>query len=107
MNLTVSATILPASTEPPALDSVLTRQALGSRDEPEGRAFCTTGSAVQWESTIAQTATTPGEAVKAIDGHELKAKIDRNDSFVLLETLSPEHFQHVHLLEHGMRHPIA
>jgi rhodanese-related sulfurtransferase len=32
-----------------------------------------------------------------IDGHELKAKIDRHDSFVLLETVSPEHFQHVHL----------
>jgi rhodanese-related sulfurtransferase len=46
---------------------------------------------------MAQTAITPAEAVKAIDRHELKAKIDRKDVFVLLETLSPAHFQHVHL----------
>jgi rhodanese-related sulfurtransferase len=46
---------------------------------------------------MARTATTPSEAVKTIDRHELKAKIDRTDSFVLLETLAPEHFQHVHL----------
>lgn len=46
---------------------------------------------------MARTATTPAEAVKTIDRHELKAKIDRTDSFVLLETLAPEHFQHVHL----------
>jgi rhodanese-related sulfurtransferase len=44
-----------------------------------------------------RTATTPAEAVKTIDRHELKAKIDRSDAFVLLETLAPEHFQHVHL----------
>jgi rhodanese-related sulfurtransferase len=46
---------------------------------------------------MAQITTTPAEAVKGIDRHELKAKIDRKDSFVLLETLAPEHFQHVHL----------
>ena len=46
---------------------------------------------------MARTASTPAEAVKTIDRHELKAKIDRTDSFVLLETLAPEHFQHVHL----------
>lgn len=28
---------------------------------------------------------------------ELKAKIDRADPFVLVETLSPAHFQHAHL----------
>jgi rhodanese-related sulfurtransferase len=46
---------------------------------------------------MAKTATTPAEAVKAIDRRALKDKIDRRESFVLLETLSPEHFQHVHL----------
>lgn len=46
---------------------------------------------------MAQSATTPAEAVKAIDRQELKDKIDRHESFVLLETLSPEHFQHVDL----------
>ena len=46
---------------------------------------------------MAQTAITPAEAVKGIDRRELKDKIDRHESFVLLETLSPEHFQHVHL----------
>ena len=37
------------------------------------------------------------EAVKSIGRDELKTKIDRRDSFVLLEILSPEHFQHAHL----------
>ncbi len=37
------------------------------------------------------------DAVKSIDRNELKEKIDRREPFVLLETLSPEHFQHVHL----------
>ena len=37
------------------------------------------------------------EAVKSIDRDALKSKIDRRESFVLLETLSPEHFRHVHL----------
>jgi rhodanese-related sulfurtransferase len=37
------------------------------------------------------------EAVKTIDRQELKDRIDRRKSFVLLETLSPEHFHHVHL----------
>jgi rhodanese-related sulfurtransferase len=37
------------------------------------------------------------EAAKSIDREELKNKIDRREPFVLLETLSPEHFQHVHL----------
>jgi rhodanese-related sulfurtransferase len=46
---------------------------------------------------MAQTQTTPAEAVKEIGRQELKDKIDRRESFVLLETLSPEHFQHVHL----------
>jgi rhodanese-related sulfurtransferase len=46
---------------------------------------------------MAQTAATPAEAARAIDRHELKNKLDRRESFVLLETLSPEHFQHVHL----------
>lgn len=46
---------------------------------------------------MTQTATTPGVAVKAIDRQKLKDKIDRHESFVLLETLSPEHFQHAHL----------
>jgi rhodanese-related sulfurtransferase len=50
---------------------------------------------------MAQTAftspPTPTEAVKSIDREELKRKIDRREPFVLLETLSPEHFQHVHL----------
>lgn len=46
---------------------------------------------------MAQTAITPAEAVKAIERQELKDKIDRNESFVLLESLSPEHFQHEHL----------
>jgi rhodanese-related sulfurtransferase len=42
---------------------------------------------------MAQTA----EAVKAVERDELKAKIDRHESFVLVEILSPEHFRHVHL----------
>jgi rhodanese-related sulfurtransferase len=46
---------------------------------------------------MAQTATSSAESVKTIDREELKKKIDRHESFVLLETLSPEHFQHVHL----------
>lgn len=37
------------------------------------------------------------DAPRSIDRTELKAKIDRREPFVLLETLSPEHFQHVHL----------
>ena len=37
------------------------------------------------------------EAVKGIDRNELKEKIDRRESFVLLETLSPEKFQEAHL----------
>lgn len=37
------------------------------------------------------------EAVKSIDRQELKEKIERHHSFVLLETLSPEHFEHAHL----------
>ena len=37
------------------------------------------------------------EALKSIDREELKSKIDSRQPFVLLETLSPEHFQHVHL----------
>jgi rhodanese-related sulfurtransferase len=37
------------------------------------------------------------EAVKAIDRDELKGKIDRGEPLALLETLSPEHFEHVHL----------
>jgi rhodanese-related sulfurtransferase len=49
------------------------------------------------ESTMARTATTPAEGVKAISRQDLKDKIDRRESFVLLETLSPEHFHHVHL----------
>jgi hypothetical protein len=37
--------------------------------------------------------------VKAISRHDLNDtdKIDRRESFVLLETLLPEHFHHVHL----------
>ena len=45
---------------------------------------------------MAQT-TTPAEGVKAISRQELRDKIDRRESFVLLVTLSPEHFHHVHL----------
>jgi rhodanese-related sulfurtransferase len=37
------------------------------------------------------------EAVKPIERNELKEKIDRRESFVLLETLSPEHFRNAHL----------
>jgi rhodanese-related sulfurtransferase len=36
-------------------------------------------------------------AVKPIDRAGLQAKIDRGESFVLLETLAPEHFRHAHL----------
>jgi rhodanese-related sulfurtransferase len=36
-------------------------------------------------------------AVKPIERDELKGKIDRRDSFVLLETLAPEHFRNAHL----------
>lgn len=32
-----------------------------------------------------------------ISRDELKAKIDHGEAFVLMETLSPEHFQHAHL----------
>jgi rhodanese-related sulfurtransferase len=46
---------------------------------------------------MAQTGSTTAEAVKPIDRDDLKQKLDRRESFVLLETLSPEHFQHVHL----------
>jgi rhodanese-related sulfurtransferase len=46
---------------------------------------------------MAQSAIKPTEAAQAIDRQELKDKIDRRESFVLLETLSPEHFQHVQL----------
>jgi rhodanese-related sulfurtransferase len=46
---------------------------------------------------MAQTATTPAEGVKTIDRQELNDKIGRDESFVLLEILSPEHFQHMHL----------
>jgi rhodanese-related sulfurtransferase len=35
--------------------------------------------------------------VNTISRVELKAKIDRADPFVLVETLSPDHFQHAHL----------
>jgi rhodanese-related sulfurtransferase len=42
---------------------------------------------------MAQTA----EAVKQIERNELKSKIDRHEPFVLLETLSPEHFRNAHL----------
>jgi hypothetical protein len=34
---------------------------------------------------MARTATTPAEAVKGIDRQELKDKIDRDESFVLLD----------------------
>jgi rhodanese-related sulfurtransferase len=37
------------------------------------------------------------EGVKPIDREELKRKIDRRESFVLLETLSPENFRNAHL----------
>jgi rhodanese-related sulfurtransferase len=37
------------------------------------------------------------EAVKPIERNELKGKIDRREPFVLLETLSPEHFRNAHL----------
>lgn len=37
------------------------------------------------------------EAVKPIERDELKGKIDRRESFVLLETLAPEHFRNIHL----------
>lgn len=46
---------------------------------------------------MAQTSSISAEGVKSIDRQELKGKIDRHEPFVLLETLSPEHFQHVHL----------
>jgi rhodanese-related sulfurtransferase len=46
---------------------------------------------------MAQTATPSAESLKTIGRQELKSKIDRHESFVLLETLSPEHFQHMHL----------
>ena len=46
---------------------------------------------------MAQTTITPAEGVKTISRQELKDKIDRHEPFVLLETLSPEHFHHVHL----------
>jgi rhodanese-related sulfurtransferase len=42
---------------------------------------------------MAQTA----EAVKSIERNELKRKMDRHESFVLLETLSPEQFRDAHL----------
>lgn len=42
---------------------------------------------------MAQTA----EVVKSIDREALKSKIDRGEPLVLLETLSPEHFRHMHL----------
>ena len=35
--------------------------------------------------------------MNTISRNELKAKIDRADPFVLVETLSPAHFQHAHL----------
>ncbi len=35
--------------------------------------------------------------VKTISRDELKAKIDRGDSFILLETLAPVAYQHAHL----------
>lgn len=37
------------------------------------------------------------EAVKEIERHELKEKIDRHEPLVLLETLATEHFRHSHL----------
>jgi rhodanese-related sulfurtransferase len=37
------------------------------------------------------------EAVKPIERDELKSRIDRHESFVLLETLSPDHFRNAHL----------
>jgi rhodanese-related sulfurtransferase len=37
------------------------------------------------------------EAVKPIERDELKGKIDRRESFVLLETLAPEQYRHAHL----------
>jgi rhodanese-related sulfurtransferase len=42
---------------------------------------------------MAQTA----EAVKEITRDQLKTKIDRNETMVLLETLAPEHFHVAHL----------
>ena len=35
--------------------------------------------------------------VKTISRNELKQKIDRGDSFVLVETLAPIAYQHAHL----------
>jgi rhodanese-related sulfurtransferase len=40
---------------------------------------------------------TEAAAMQSISRDELKQKIDRREPFVLLETLSPEHFEHVHL----------
>jgi rhodanese-related sulfurtransferase len=42
---------------------------------------------------MAQTIT----SIRPIGKDELKAKIDRRDPFVLIETLAPEHFEHAHL----------
>jgi hypothetical protein len=46
---------------------------------------------------MAQTATPSAESAKTIAREKLKKKIDLDEPFVLLETLSPQHFQHVHL----------
>jgi rhodanese-related sulfurtransferase len=37
------------------------------------------------------------QELKSIERDELKRKIDRGDSFVLVETLTQEHFDHAHL----------
>jgi hypothetical protein len=37
------------------------------------------------------------KAVKTIDRKKLKANIDRREPFVVVKTLSPEHFRRVHL----------
>ena len=35
--------------------------------------------------------------IRCISREDLKAKIDGRETFMLVETLSPEHFQHAHL----------
>jgi rhodanese-related sulfurtransferase len=39
----------------------------------------------------------PSSSVRSISRDELKAKIDRRDGFVLVDTLSPDHYRHAHL----------
>lgn len=48
---------------------------------------------IQGEAPMGATDT----AVTIIERDELKRKIERHESYVLLETLSPEHFRHAHL----------